>query len=166
MTQKVLLLLGLGVLALFAIYFLASERGTLENGEPSDPEAQVEQDQNSLPEENEGSDSMTNPAEETPPAESSENESEPIGQTATLEGEIVCLPHKDTSGPITLECAFGLLTQGGVHYGLRDLDQSAIISGELTTGVQVRVAGTLMSPEPTNKYDIEAVVDVTSVTVL
>ena len=37
----------------------------------------------------------------------------------TFTGEVVCLPHKDKSGPTTLECAMGLLTDDGRYYELR-----------------------------------------------
>lgn len=36
----------------------------------------------------------------------------------TLSGEYVCLPHKDQSGPQTLECAFGLKTDSGEYYAV------------------------------------------------
>lgn len=36
----------------------------------------------------------------------------------TLTGEFVCLPHKDTSGPQTMECAFGLKTDVDEYYAL------------------------------------------------
>lgn len=37
---------------------------------------------------------------------------------AELAGTTVCLPHRDTSGPQTMECAFGIRTDDGVHYAL------------------------------------------------
>jgi len=35
-----------------------------------------------------------------------------------LAGEYVCLPHKDTTGPQTDECAFGLKTDDGAYYAV------------------------------------------------
>ena len=51
----------------------------------------------------------------TPPV-SGEGELE-FGEV-TKEGEFLCLPHRDTSGPVTLECAFGLKTTAGIYYAL------------------------------------------------
>lgn len=42
----------------------------------------------------------------------------PTATETTLQGKMVCLPHKDTSGPVTLECAFGIKTDAGDHYAL------------------------------------------------
>jgi len=39
-------------------------------------------------------------------------------ETSVYEGEVVCLPHRDTSGPTTLECAYGVKTDDGKYYGL------------------------------------------------
>lgn len=36
----------------------------------------------------------------------------------SLSGEYVCLPHKDTSGPQTLECMYGIKTDTGEYYGI------------------------------------------------
>ncbi|MFA6315566.1 MAG: hypothetical protein WC648_04340 [Candidatus Paceibacterota bacterium] len=38
--------------------------------------------------------------------------------TTTVSGQFTCLPHKDTSGPQTEECAFGLRDNSGKHYAL------------------------------------------------
>ncbi len=39
-------------------------------------------------------------------------------QGVTLEGTHVCLPHKNATGPQTLECALGIVTDDGVYYAL------------------------------------------------
>ncbi len=39
----------------------------------------------------------------------------------TAQGMITCLPHRDTSGPQTLECAYGLEDIEGRYYALRDI---------------------------------------------
>jgi hypothetical protein len=36
----------------------------------------------------------------------------------TLTGTYLCLPHRDTSGPQTLECALGLQTDNGDYYAI------------------------------------------------
>src|SRR6185436_6330503 len=40
----------------------------------------------------------------------------------SIQGEMVCLPHLDTSGPQTMECAFGLKDELGRYFGLSDTD--------------------------------------------
>jgi hypothetical protein len=40
-------------------------------------------------------------------------------------GNVVCLPHKNSDGPQTLECAIGLKGEDGKHYGLKDKDSPA-----------------------------------------
>ncbi|MBY0110694.1 hypothetical protein K2Y00_01680 [Patescibacteria group bacterium] len=60
----------------------------------------------------------------------------------TLTGTYVCLPHKDQSGPQTMECAFGIQT-GAVYYAL---DFSAFTSEQgmtIATGETIRVEGTI-----------------------
>ena len=56
----------------------------------------------------------------------------------TKEGEIICLPHKDTSGPQTQECALGLKTSSGSYYSLRDDRQPPPL---YQTGELLRVTG-------------------------
>jgi hypothetical protein len=61
----------------------------------------------------------------------------------TIEGEIICLPHKDTSGPQTLECAYGVKLADGTHYGLRDSGTAYENVSGLPTGKKARLTGTL-----------------------
>lgn len=58
----------------------------------------------------------------------------PAPYEATLTGTYVCLPHRDTSGPQTMECAFGLKTASGEHY--------ALDFGENSTGEEFRAGET------------------------
>jgi len=44
----------------------------------------------------------------------------------SLRGTSTCLPHIDTSGPQTLECAIGLKTEDGKYYALAGEGSSAI----------------------------------------
>lgn len=71
---------------------------------------------------------------------------------ASVRGEIVCLPHK-SNVPQTQECAVGLRSDEGRHYGLIGLAQEDIVSGKWTTGVRALVSGTL-AVAPESKYDI------------
>ncbi len=75
----------------------------------------------------------------------------------TLTGESVCLPHKDTSGPQTLECAFGLRTDDNRHYALEFSDNTINIA----FGKRVEVTGTLTTPVDSN-YDIVGSIKVES----
>jgi len=75
-----------------------------------------------------------------------------------------CLPHKDTSGPQTLECAFGIaVDQSDAHYAVN----TALMSTypvDYPTGTKVRVTGIvtpanqLSSPQ---KYDIDGIISAT-----
>lgn len=69
----------------------------------------------------------------------------------TFEGKVVCLPHRNTSGPHTLECAIGLQTDDGSYYQLQT-DQS---DGQLGTNAgsdkRFRVTGAL-DETPSEKY--------------
>jgi hypothetical protein len=70
-----------------------------------------------------------------------------------VKGELVCLPHKDTGGPQTQECAIGLKSDDGSYYGLMGLAQEDIVSGKWTIGVRAVVTGELTSV-PDSKYAI------------
>jgi hypothetical protein len=83
-----------------------------------------------------------------------------FGEEVSVIGEVVCLPHKDTSGPITLECAFGLLGDDGNHYGLANLPG---FPGAVDTGDRVRVTGVLEERERETKYDIVGTIDVADI---
>jgi hypothetical protein len=67
----------------------------------------------------------------------------PVGVETTIEGEVVCLPHKDTDGPQTLECAYGIKLVNGTYYGLRDANDKYENISRLPTGKKARLTGTL-----------------------
>lgn len=84
---------------------------------------------------------------------------------AALTGEYLCLPHKNTSGPQTLECVLGLKTNEGNYYALDfgDLLQSGAI--DFGTGTMILVSGMLVpieqiSSDSWQKYTIEAIMKV------
>lgn len=69
-----------------------------------------------------------------------------VPSPAVLTGVYVCLPKKDTGGPVTMECAFGLQTNKGYYA----LDLSAIESGNypaLTGNETITVEGVLVPIE-------------------
>jgi hypothetical protein len=87
-----------------------------------------------------------------------------VSYRATLEGEVVCLPHVG-DGPTTMECAYGLKTDAGEYYAL-DL---ALLSQEhapLETGERVSANGMvtpveMLSSDHWRTYDIEGIFSVT-----
>ena len=95
----------------------------------------------------------------TPPQVSGE-----VPVAPSYSGTYVCLPHKDQSGPQTLECAFGIHLDDGSHYGL---DFSAFSSAQgmtVATGERIRIEGTLVSGDQWNIYDIRGVIRVANIT--
>ncbi len=84
----------------------------------------------------------------------------------TIEGTIVCLPHKNIQGPQTLECAYGLKADSGEYYGLRGLDQDTLIDGTLTVQTRVLVSGTAVPPADNQRYGIVGSIDIVSIEVL
>ena len=83
------------------------------------------------------------------------------GQTVTITGVVVCLPHKDTSGPQTLECAFSVKDKTGSYYGLRD--ESHRFMASIQTGKTITVTGVLRS-DPKGIYDIKGIIEIQSFT--
>lgn len=85
--------------------------------------------------------------------------------TITLQGTVVCLPHRDTSGPQTLECAYGLRDDDNNHYGLRD-EADPRIDGAITdfpTGTEITVQGDFMREEDTT-YATVGFIELSSIT--
>ncbi len=88
-----------------------------------------------------------------------------VSYRATLEGEVVCLPHKG-DGPTTLECAYGLKTDVGEHYAL-DLAALTMPEGTMPeTGDRISAGGTvtpieMLSSDHWQTYDIEGIFSVT-----
>lgn len=80
--------------------------------------------------------------------------------TATFEGKIVCLPHKRTDGPQTLECATGLLTDDGKYYALH-IEHPSSLASQAGNDKRVRITGTL-SQEADDKYQNEGTIQVKS----
>jgi hypothetical protein len=86
----------------------------------------------------------------------------PENGPVTMEGTIVCLPHRDTSGPQTLECAYGLLGEDDNHYAL----QGTGVNGSVTqfpTNTEVRVEGNFTREED-ERYATVGVIRVESIT--
>lgn len=80
----------------------------------------------------------------------------------SVEGQVVCLPHKDKTGPQTLECAYGLQDKDGTHYSLQGLNEQEVISGKIPTGRNVVITGVLVS-DPNSPYNIVGTINVANV---
>lgn len=83
----------------------------------------------------------------------------------TLSGEVVCLPHADTDGPQTMECAYGLKTESGEYYAL-DLTTMSQEHAPLETGERISANGLItpiemISSDHWKKYAIEGIFSVT-----
>jgi hypothetical protein len=101
------------------------------------------------------------------------NETDPgLPYQATLSGEYTCLPHKDTKGPQTLECALGIKADEGAYYAL-DV-QGKFDTGyyiDVPSGTRIQVTGDVVpiqaiSSDQWQKYDIKGIMHVTSFTKL
>lgn len=90
---------------------------------------------------------------------------QPVQQPITIDGEIVCLPPRDKTGPQTLECAIGLRGIDDRYYGLKNLNQQDLIEEKVIVGQQIQISGTLLS-EPSSadekKYDIAGTIEIES----
>lgn len=84
------------------------------------------------------------------------------GEPVTVTGTFTCLPHKQTDGPQTLECAFGLRTEDGTYYALRDSSTDYSLLGGVATDEKITVTGTL-SDNPQTIYQDRGIITVTSV---
>jgi len=84
----------------------------------------------------------------------------------TVKGKIVCLPHKDASGPQTKECAIGLQGDNGKYYGLKDLNQQDLINGKFRTGARVTATGRLVEDNVSENYDVLGYIEISSITEL
>ncbi len=79
-------------------------------------------------------------------------------QRSSLSGEVICLPHKDQTGPQTLECAFGILADDGNNYSL-NLGLMPQNPPEFKIGDTIKANGTMtpiemISSDHLQKYDI------------
>jgi hypothetical protein len=79
----------------------------------------------------------------------------------TVRGNLTCLPHKNVQPgqPVTLECAIGLKTADGRHYGLRELSPRDT-NTDFTK--QVQVSGNVVPPTADERYDIIGTITVES----
>jgi hypothetical protein len=85
----------------------------------------------------------------------------------TLSGTYTCLPHADTSGPQTLECAFGFKTDEGDYYAV-NFGESADAMRQFQSGAHVTAEGFVVIKEALNsdhwqKYNMKGIFTITKV---
>lgn len=100
--------------------------------------------------------------------EVSKGSSTTVPQTVVMVGTYLCLPHKNSEGPQTLECALGLKADDGLYYAL-DLSAFTGLAQDVGvgTGTRVRVGGILVpieqiSSDQWNNYPIRGIIRVTN----
>lgn len=94
-------------------------------------------------------------------------ELDPTPQNVTLSGTFECLQHKDTSGPQTMECGFGFLTDDGVRYAV-NFGQSAEAAAQFQSGAHVTADGftvikEALSTNEWDKYDMVGIFTITQI---
>ncbi len=83
----------------------------------------------------------------------------------TIRGKVICLSHRDTSGPQTMECAYGLKADDGRNYAIN----SNLLSQGIPTynvGDTISANGTVtpveeLSADIWQKYDIYGIFSIT-----
>ncbi|MFA6050921.1 MAG: hypothetical protein WC761_07075 [Candidatus Paceibacterota bacterium] len=89
-----------------------------------------------------------------------------LPQSQSIVGFWECLPHKDTSGPQTMECAFGIaVAESDGHYGV-DTSLMSTSPVDFPVGEKVRITG-IVTPVAAlsgiQKYDIDGIIRATSI---
>lgn len=79
----------------------------------------------------------------------------PEAGSITVKGTVLCLPHRDTSGPQTTECAFGIKDMQDRYFALHDSDSAYVDVSELPFNVDaVEITGTFTPRTKSNYQDI------------
>jgi len=83
----------------------------------------------------------------------------------TVTGEMVCLPHKDLSGPQTDECAIGLKTDQQEYFAL-DFSSASMNTKSLVKGEKVTVSGIFVPIDQisSNHWEVYPIKGILSVT--
>lgn len=107
-------------------------------------------------------DSSTSSSESSQTVPNEDDQTESSGESVTLKGEMVCLPHKNTEGPQTLECAYGLLDESGTYFALQDTSMDYSNITKVAMGDIVRVTGVKIS-QPSSNYQSNELIKVQSI---
>lgn len=81
-----------------------------------------------------------------------------IGTSGSITAQTICLPPKETKGPQTTECAYGLKTADNALYALSDRRKGRI--AKPVTGTPVTVTGTYELSDTNSKYDIVGIIQI------
>jgi type II secretory pathway pseudopilin PulG len=89
-------------------------------------------------------------------------------EKVTMTGIWECLPHKNASGPQTLECAFGIKADNGKHYAVSLQASIEGAADSIPTNSRVRVEGMLSTMNTINtdmwqKYNIEGIISASKI---
>lgn len=92
---------------------------------------------------------------------------DPTPYNVTLTGTYVCLPHLDTTGPQTEECAFGIQAESGEFYAV-NFGQSATAMEQFQSGSRVTAEGFVVIKEALStdqwaKYNMKGIFTVTKI---
>lgn len=92
---------------------------------------------------------------------------DPTPQNVMLSGNYECLPHADTSGPQTMECAFGFKTDDGVYYALNfgasENAMEQFQSGQHITAEGFVVIKEALSSDYWAKYNMKGIFTITKI---
>jgi hypothetical protein len=77
----------------------------------------------------------------------------------TIEGKVVCLQHRNTSGAQTLECAVGLQSTDGKYYSISSDPSDITISAAAGSDRKIRIRG-LLTEKADSKYISDGVITV------
>jgi len=83
----------------------------------------------------------------------------PKADSFTISGTLICLPHKNSSGPQTMECALGLKGDDGNNYGLNDPGWKYLMG--VGNGTRIQISGKL-TKKADLKYDSAGVIEIGS----
>jgi|GEM_PF-1512415 len=89
----------------------------------------------------------------------------PVPGPITIEGSMVCLPHRDTEGQQTMECAFGLLDDESRYFALSDTDPEYKNIAGVPMDQRVKVEGAFKL-QLGSKYQDIGIIEVTRITPL
>lgn len=81
----------------------------------------------------------------------------------SVEGVVLCLPHKNPGEFQTMECAYGLKNDAGTYFALSDTDPMYRNVGNVPMNIRVKVDGSFTPRTESNYQDI-GVISVTKIT--
>ena len=98
-----------------------------------------------------------------PPAAPSTSAPSPVSEgNFAIKGQLDCLPPKDTTKPVTMECAYGFRDQENRYYILEGLSQEALMEAEFAPGNQVTITGEIIQSD-SEKFAIVGTIKIASI---